>query len=147
MAHRFFFISARHLRFSQQHGQNGKILTQTIKAKLFVYKKWIILFLCSWSKLFIFKQKTMRQIFYMLQSTWKCIRKSLKSWENIEGKISHFCLRPKTWLGYYDPRFDLSSKIFLVGSSFQVVLILVWNRNCTQKFSFWNLAILRDPHS
>ena len=26
----------------------------------------------------------------------KCIRKSLKSCKNVDGKISHFCLRPKT---------------------------------------------------
>ena len=101
------------------------------------------LFFMVWVKIFHFwpcwnwksaiscwNEKSMRQIFYMLESTWKCIRKSLKSCEIITGKISHFCLGPKTLLGYYDPRFDLSSKISVVGSSFwKVVLTLVWNRN------------------
>ena len=61
-------------------------------------------------------EKMMRQIFYMLQSTWKFIRKSSKSWKNVAGKISHFCLGLKTWLGHFEPCFDLSSKISVAGS-------------------------------
>ena len=78
-------------------------------------------------------EKSMRQIFYMLLSTWKCIRKLIKSWKNVGGKVGLFCLGPKTWLGYWDPRFNLSFKISVLGSTFWWEgLILVWNRNCAK---------------
>ena len=114
--------------FHFQRGQKFSFLPQK-KKSLFMRIKWFFLmvvvnifhFWPSWkwkSAISCQNEKTMRQIFYMLQNTWKCIRKSLKSCENVEGKISHFCLGPKTWLGYYDPCFDLSSKVSVVGSWF-----------------------------
>ena len=97
---------------------------------------------------FLPKQKSMCQIFYMLHSTYICIRKSLKSWKNVGGKVGHYCLGPKIRLGYCDPHFNLSSKISLVGSAFWLeVLILEWNRNCAPKFLFRDLVIFRHPHS
>ena len=41
------------------------------------------------------KPKSMHQIFYILQSTRKCIRKLIKSWKNVGGKLATFTLDPK----------------------------------------------------
>ena len=62
--------------------------------------------------------KSTLQIFYMLQSKWKSTRKLIKSWKNVGGKSTHFCLGPKTWTGCRDPRFTLRSKIHVFGSTF-----------------------------
>ena len=120
-----FFVSARYRRFSLSTWSKMKNFDPDHKSKFIHFLKNKQFYFYGLGQNFSFltmlivkicdilpKRKTMRQIFYILQSTWKCIRKSLKSCENVEGKISHFCLGPKTWLGYYDPRFDLQLQIF-----------------------------------
>ena len=80
------------------------------------------------------KQKLYLQIFYMLyctwQTTWKLIRNSKIVW----GKSTHFCLESKIWIGHWDPRFTIRSKIHVFSDTIlQVLLILIANRNCVWK--------------
>ena len=58
----------------------------------------------------------------------------IKSWKTDGGNLTHFCLGSKTWMGCWDPRFTLRSKIHVFGSTFwSVVLILVPKQNCARK--------------
>ena len=58
--------------FHYQHGQKWKILTQTIKAKLFIYKKWMILLLWSGSKFFIFDHAHSENLQYLAETKKQC---------------------------------------------------------------------------
>ena len=41
-----------------------------------------------------------------------------KIWKNVVGKLTHFCLGPKSWNGHWDPCFRLSFKIDVFGSKY-----------------------------
>ena len=76
---------------------------------------------------------------------WQTTRKLIKSSKNIGGKLTHFCLGAKTWIGRWDPHFALRSKIFVFCSTFWwVLLILVPNRNCVWKKLCSDLANIRN---
>ena len=126
-----FFVSARYCRFSLSTWSKMKNFDPDHKSKIihFLYiNNFAFIF---WVKIFPFwsrwkwksgiscrKRKSMRLIFHMLQSIWKCIIKSLKTWWNVGGKVSHYCLELKTWFGYWDSCFNLSSKISVVACKF-----------------------------
>ena len=41
-----------------------------------------------------------------------------KTFKKCGGKLTYFCLGPKTWIGRWDPSFSLRSKILVFGSTF-----------------------------
>ena len=61
--------------------------------------------------------KRVRQIFDMLYSTWPTTGILIKSWKNIGGNITYFCLGPKTEISSRDLSFRLRSKIHVFGST------------------------------
>ena len=60
--------------FHFQHGQKWKILTQTIKAKLFFYEKWMILLLWFGSKFFIFDHADSENLRYLAETKKRCAK-------------------------------------------------------------------------
>ena len=91
---------------------------------------------CQKSKLAISCRngKTLRQIFYMLYSTWQTTRILIQSWKNVGGNFTYFCLGPKTEIGCWDLCFSVRSKILaFCGTLLREVLILVPNQNCAKK--------------
>ena len=76
---------------------------------------------------------------------YQIVTKTLKKcWR----KVSHFCIGPKTRLGYCVPCFKLSSKIPVVGSTFLLSSFeFGMKQNLCQKFLFQDLTFLRDPKS
>ena len=86
------------------------------------------------------RKKKLRQIFYMLHSTWKPTRKSIKSLKNIGGKVSHFCLGSKTWLGCWDPTFNPCPKFSVLCSTFwQILMYVFWKQRIdpSDKIGSW----------
>ena len=68
--------------------------------------------------------KTVLPIFYMLYSKGKSMQKSKKSCKKVGGKLSLFCLGPKTGIGHQVPRFWFSLKTFVFCSRvLRIVLI------------------------
>ena len=87
-------------------------------------------------------------IFHKLYSIGQTTRKLIESWKNIGGKLTHFCLGPKTGNGHWDPRFAIRSKIHVFCRTISwVVCILVLNRNRARKRLCHDLAILRNQLS
>ena len=60
--------------FHYQYGQKWKILTQTMKAKLFIYRKWMILLIWSWSKFFIFDHANSENLRYLAKTKKRCAK-------------------------------------------------------------------------
>ena len=128
---RTFYVLAKYDPFWLWTGSKMKILIFFIKYKSFVFIKESFCILWKTSKFSFFghvqsqnepyfakMENGRHKFFWIFNSKWQTTRKLIKSSKNVGGKLTHFCLGAKTWIGRWDPYFTLKSKIFVFCSSF-----------------------------
>ena len=86
----------------------------------FMVKVKILIFWPCWKwKLAIFCRngKLGFQIFYMLLSMWKSTRKDIKRWKKVGGRLTHFCLGPKSKIARHGTVLAVRSQVLVTGIS------------------------------